>query len=62
MIKGMTKVQAKWCAFSYCCRDIQLSNILLDDNYEVRLGSLSEACAQEGETLSRSSEQGKSGK
>ncbi|XP_057429054.1 probable LRR receptor-like serine/threonine-protein kinase At2g16250 [Lotus japonicus] len=42
-------------------RDIQLSSILLDDNYEARLGSLSEACAQEGETLSGSSEQGKSG-
>jgi len=31
------------------CRDIQASSILLDDKYEVRLGSLSEACAQEGE-------------
>ncbi|MCH87536.1 LRR receptor-like kinase, partial [Trifolium medium] len=31
-------------------RDIQASSILLDDKYEVRLGSLSEACAQEGDT------------
>ncbi|KAK1288738.1 putative LRR receptor-like serine/threonine-protein kinase [Acorus calamus] len=30
-------------------RDIQASSILLDDKFEVRLGSLSEACAQEGE-------------
>ncbi|CAJ1973082.1 unnamed protein product [Sphenostylis stenocarpa] len=30
-------------------RDIQASSILLDDKYEVRLGSLSETCAQEGE-------------
>lgn len=32
------------------CRDIQASSILLDDKYEVRLGSLSEACAQEGDS------------
>ncbi|KAL7118774.1 hypothetical protein ACP275_02G022700 [Erythranthe tilingii] len=31
-------------------RDIQASSILLDDGYEVRLGSLSEVCAQEGGT------------
>ncbi|XP_059637023.1 probable LRR receptor-like serine/threonine-protein kinase At2g16250 [Cornus florida] len=31
-------------------RDIQASSILLDDNYEVRLGSLSEVCAEGGET------------
>ncbi|WJX42426.1 hypothetical protein P8452_29662 [Trifolium repens] len=52
-------------------RDIQASSILLDDKYEVRLGSLSEACAQEGDThqskitrflrLPQSSEQGASG-
>ncbi|CAL9151214.1 unnamed protein product [Musa hybrid cultivar] len=30
-------------------RDLQASSILLDDKYEVRLGSLSEVCAQEGE-------------
>ncbi|KAL1558012.1 hypothetical protein AAHA92_08530 [Salvia divinorum] len=30
-------------------RDIQASSILLDDKYEVRLGSLSEVCAQEGD-------------
>ncbi|XP_020258817.1 probable LRR receptor-like serine/threonine-protein kinase At2g16250, partial [Asparagus officinalis] len=30
-------------------RDVQASSILLDDKYEVRLGSLSEVCAQEGE-------------
>lgn len=32
------------------CRDIQASSILLDDKYEVRLGSLSEACPQEGDS------------
>ncbi|XP_048128873.1 probable LRR receptor-like serine/threonine-protein kinase At2g16250 [Rhodamnia argentea] len=31
-------------------RDVQASSILLDDKYEVRLGSLSEVCAQEGDT------------
>ncbi|KAF7810883.1 putative LRR receptor-like serine/threonine-protein kinase [Senna tora] len=31
-------------------RDIQASSILLDDKYEVRLGSLSEVCTQEGDT------------
>ncbi|XP_047941660.1 probable LRR receptor-like serine/threonine-protein kinase At2g16250 [Salvia hispanica] len=30
-------------------RDVQASSILLDDKFEVRLGSLSEVCAQEGE-------------
>ncbi|CAN4105295.1 unnamed protein product [Withania somnifera] len=30
-------------------RDIQASSILLDDKFEVRLGSLSDACAQEGD-------------
>ncbi|KAK6136554.1 hypothetical protein DH2020_029695 [Rehmannia glutinosa] len=29
-------------------RDVQASSILLDDKFEVRLGSLSEVCAQEG--------------
>ncbi|KAF7840948.1 putative LRR receptor-like serine/threonine-protein kinase [Senna tora] len=52
-------------------RDIQASSILLDDKYEVRLGSLSEACTQEGDThqsritrllrLQQSSDQGTSG-
>ncbi|KAL8116162.1 hypothetical protein AgCh_022600 [Apium graveolens] len=52
-------------------RDVQASSILLDDKFEVRLGSLSEICAQEGETsqsritrllrLPQSSEQGASG-
>ncbi|XP_017226330.1 probable LRR receptor-like serine/threonine-protein kinase At2g16250 [Daucus carota subsp. sativus] len=52
-------------------RDIQASSILLDDKFEVRLGSLSEICAQEGETsqskitrllrFPQSSEQGASG-
>ncbi|KAG5018114.1 hypothetical protein AAZX31_06G012100 [Glycine max] len=52
-------------------RDIQASSILLDDKYEVRLGSLSESCAQEGDIhqskitrflrLPQSSEQGTSG-
>lgn len=35
--------------FPGVCRDIQASSILLDDKFEVRLGSLSEVCAQEGE-------------
>ncbi|KAG1348092.1 putative LRR receptor-like serine/threonine-protein kinase [Cocos nucifera] len=30
-------------------RDIQASSILLDDKYEVRLGSLSEVCTQQGD-------------
>ncbi|XP_058215258.1 probable LRR receptor-like serine/threonine-protein kinase At2g16250 isoform X1 [Rhododendron vialii] len=31
-------------------RDVQASSILLDNQFEVRLGSLSEVCAQEGDT------------
>ncbi|XVE65727.1 hypothetical protein DITRI_Ditri08aG0022600 [Diplodiscus trichospermus] len=31
-------------------RDVQASSILLDDKFEVRLGSLSEVCGQEGNT------------
>ncbi|KAI3959219.1 hypothetical protein MKW92_007317 [Papaver armeniacum] len=31
-------------------RDVQASSILLDDKFEVRLGSLSEICSQEGDT------------
>uniref|UniRef100_A0ACD5W9M7 Uncharacterized protein n=1 Tax=Avena sativa TaxID=4498 RepID=A0ACD5W9M7_AVESA len=31
-------------------RDVQASSILLDDKFEVRLGSLSEVCPQEGES------------
>ncbi|CAK9326440.1 unnamed protein product [Citrullus colocynthis] len=52
-------------------RDVQASSILLDDKFEVRLGSLSEVCAQEGDShqnrisrllrLPQSSEQGSSG-
>ncbi|KAJ4962307.1 hypothetical protein NE237_022246 [Protea cynaroides] len=52
-------------------RDVQASSILLDDKFEVRLGSLSEVCTQEGDThqnvitrllrLPQSSEQGPSG-
>ncbi|XP_050232581.1 probable LRR receptor-like serine/threonine-protein kinase At2g16250 [Mercurialis annua] len=52
-------------------RDVQASSILLDDKFEVRLGSLSELCPQEGDThqsritrllrLPQSSEQGTSG-
>ncbi|KAI3969857.1 hypothetical protein MKX01_038325 [Papaver californicum] len=52
-------------------RDVQASSILLDDKFEVRLGSLSEICSQEGDThqsvitrllrLPQSSEQGSSG-
>ncbi|KAL3538974.1 hypothetical protein ACH5RR_002340 [Cinchona calisaya] len=52
-------------------RDVQASSILLDDKFEVRLGSLSEICAQEGDNhqnrisrllrLPQTSEQGTSG-
>ncbi|KAJ0077577.1 hypothetical protein Patl1_36408 [Pistacia atlantica] len=52
-------------------RDVQASSILLDDKFEVRLGSLSEVCAQEGDIhqsrisrllrLPQSSEQATSG-
>ncbi|XP_068656616.1 probable LRR receptor-like serine/threonine-protein kinase At2g16250 [Aristolochia californica] len=52
-------------------RDVQASSILLDDKFEVRLGSLSEVCPQEGDVhqnvitrflrLSQSAEQGPSG-
>ncbi|KAL0412487.1 UNVERIFIED_CONTAM: putative LRR receptor-like serine/threonine-protein kinase [Sesamum radiatum] len=46
-------------------RDVQASSILLDDRYEVRLGSLSEVCAQEGDShqsrITRTSDQGVSG-
>ncbi|KAH0736409.1 hypothetical protein KY285_012116 [Solanum tuberosum] len=31
-------------------RDVQASSILLDDKFEVRLGSLSDVCAQEGDS------------
>ncbi|OMP05203.1 hypothetical protein CCACVL1_02007 [Corchorus capsularis] len=51
--------------------DVQASSILLDDKFEVRLGSLSEVCAQEGDghqnritrllRLPQTSEQGSSG-
>ncbi|KAK4746591.1 hypothetical protein SAY87_025628 [Trapa incisa] len=51
-------------------RDVQASSILLDDKYEVRLGSLGQLCAQEGDSyqsritrllrLPQSSEQGSS--
>ncbi|KAK6143467.1 hypothetical protein DH2020_023815 [Rehmannia glutinosa] len=36
------------CTPPFVHRDIKASSILLDDKYEVRLGSLSEVCAQEG--------------
>ncbi|KAG6516817.1 probable LRR receptor-like serine/threonine-protein kinase At2g16250 [Zingiber officinale] len=59
------------CSPSLVHRDIQASSILLDDKFEVRLGSLSEICAQEGEAhqnvftrllrLSQTSEHGISG-
>ncbi|XP_008236898.1 PREDICTED: probable LRR receptor-like serine/threonine-protein kinase At2g16250 [Prunus mume] len=52
-------------------RDVQASSILLDDKFEVRLGSLTDVCSQEGDThqsritrllrLPQSSEQGASG-
>ncbi|XP_019416471.1 PREDICTED: probable LRR receptor-like serine/threonine-protein kinase At2g16250 [Lupinus angustifolius] len=38
------------CIPPYVHRDVQASSILLDDKYEVRLGSLSEVCAQEGDS------------
>ncbi|KAJ9561155.1 hypothetical protein OSB04_006315 [Centaurea solstitialis] len=51
--------------------DVQASSILLDDKYEVRLGSLSDVCSQEGDShsnrftrllrLPQTSEQGASG-
>ncbi|KAJ7967323.1 putative Lrr receptor protein kinase [Quillaja saponaria] len=37
------------CTPPYVHRDVQASSILLDDKYEVRLGSLSDICAQEGD-------------
>ncbi|EPS61597.1 hypothetical protein M569_13196, partial [Genlisea aurea] len=53
-------------------RDVQASSILLDDKYEVRLGSLSDACYHEGDShpkritrllrLPQSLEQGSSGR
>ncbi|CAK7329701.1 unnamed protein product [Dovyalis caffra] len=59
------------CTPSIVHRDVQASSILLDDKFEVRLGSLSEVCTQEGDTrqsritrllrLPQSSEQGTSG-
>ncbi|MED6204343.1 hypothetical protein PIB30_008158 [Stylosanthes scabra] len=60
------------CIPPFVHRDIQASSILLDDKYEVRLGSLSEVCVQEGDThqskisrflrLPQSSEQSSSGR
>ncbi|CAI9765510.1 unnamed protein product [Fraxinus pennsylvanica] len=38
------------CTPPFVHRDIQASSILLDDKFEVRLGSLSEVCVQEGDT------------
>ncbi|KDP46255.1 hypothetical protein JCGZ_10095 [Jatropha curcas] len=59
------------CTPPFVHRDVQASSILLDDKFEVRLGSLSEVCPQEGDThqsritrllrLPQSSEQGTSG-
>ncbi|KAL8129567.1 hypothetical protein V2J09_018722 [Rumex salicifolius] len=37
------------CSPPFVHRDVQASSILLDDKFEVRLGSLSEICAQEGD-------------
>ncbi|GAB2222544.1 hypothetical protein Drorol1_Dr00016662 [Drosera rotundifolia] len=37
------------CTPPFVHRDVQASSILLDDRFEVRLGSLSEVCAQEGD-------------
>ncbi|KAL3515169.1 hypothetical protein ACH5RR_022071 [Cinchona calisaya] len=59
------------CSPPFVHRDVQASSILLDDKFEVRLGSLSEVCAQEGDNhqhrisrllrLPQTSEQGSSG-
>ncbi|KAF2312982.1 hypothetical protein GH714_002899 [Hevea brasiliensis] len=59
------------CTPPFVHRDVQASSILLDDKFEVRLGSLSEVCPQEGDAhqsritrllrLPQSSEQGTSG-
>ncbi|GLU02904.1 hypothetical protein SLE2022_201370 [Rubroshorea leprosula] len=59
------------CTPPFVHRDVQASSILLDDKFEVRLGSLGEVCAQEGDghqsrisrllRLPQSSEQGASG-
>ncbi|GMH02763.1 hypothetical protein Nepgr_004602 [Nepenthes gracilis] len=38
------------CTPPFVHRDVQASSILLDDKFEVRLGSLSEVCVQEGDT------------
>ncbi|OAY70000.1 putative LRR receptor-like serine/threonine-protein kinase [Ananas comosus] len=49
------------CAPPLVHRDIQASSILLDDKFEVRLGSLSDVCPQEGEghqnVITRASQQ-----
>lgn len=37
------------CSPPFVHRDVQASSILLDDKFEVRLGSLSEVCTQEGD-------------
>ncbi|KMT00444.1 hypothetical protein BVRB_9g217460 [Beta vulgaris subsp. vulgaris] len=59
------------CTPPFVHRDVQASSILLDDKFEVRLGSLNEVCVQEGDTqpgvitrllrLPQTSEQGPSG-
>ncbi|KAI5660960.1 hypothetical protein M9H77_20283 [Catharanthus roseus] len=59
------------CTPPFVHRDVQASSILLDDKFEVRLGSLSEVCTQEGDNhqnritrllrLPQTSEQGTSG-
>ncbi|XP_052194350.1 probable LRR receptor-like serine/threonine-protein kinase At2g16250 [Diospyros lotus] len=59
------------CTPPFVHRDVQASSILLDDKFEVRLGSLSEVCVQEGDThqsmitrllrMPSASEQGTSG-
>ncbi|XP_057837921.1 probable LRR receptor-like serine/threonine-protein kinase At2g16250 isoform X2 [Cryptomeria japonica] len=59
------------CAPPLVHRDVQASSILLDDKFEVRLGSLTEACPQEGEApqsvlarilrISQTSDQGMTG-
>lgn len=47
--KGVDLCSNDQLRFSCGCRDVQASSILLDDKFEVRLGSLNEVCTQEGE-------------
>ncbi|KAH7296262.1 hypothetical protein KP509_26G016200 [Ceratopteris richardii] len=50
--EGLTYLHHE-CSPAFVHRDIQASSILLDDKYEVRIGSLSEACIATGDTHQR---------